>query len=794
VRVVLSWLREVCPVDLSAEELAPILDMKGLHVESIERPWEGLEGVVVARVLEVSGHPNSDMLCLARVDAGGTQRELVVGVRNMKAGDLVPLAGPGTRVPGLSEALSARTIRGVKSEGMLCSPRELGLSGDHSGILVLTEDVPLGSDFKSAFGLDEVVLDLEIEANRPDLLSVLGVAREVSAATGVPLSPPDTSVTEGTERAEGTATVEVLDADKCPRYLARVVRGVEVGASPLRVQARLTASGMRPVSNVVDATNYAMLELGQPMHPFDLDRLEGRGVIVRRARKGERLVTLDDVERELAEDDLVIADRNRAVGIAGVMGSAEGEVSPATREVLLESAYFEPRGILRTSRRLGLLTEAATRFSRGADPEAVDPAAARAAALMAEWSSAEVLAGAIDVGAAPERRRLSVRPDRASLVLGYEVSAADIADALARLGIQAEKADGEVRVEVPSFRPDLEREIDLIEEIVRVQGYDSVGSTVPGVSRAGGFAPSYLLRRRIRQALVRAGLRESLSLSFASTSDLELMGYERAVRLANPPSADEPFLRTSLVPNLLKALSRNVSRGVRGATLFEVGRVFRLGTPDGTPVDEREFVAAALTGPAGEGVHSERRQLDCFDAKGMLEALMTGLGVEDWAVGGPAGRPLHPARSAEILIAGLPAGVMGEIHPGIAGRLDLPERVGVFELDVGILAPSAGRQRLFTDIPRFPPVRRDLAFVVDEETPAGAVAEALREAGGELVDQVVLFDVFAGDPIPAGKKNLAFSVDFRAPDRTLTDEEAERAVAAIVERLRRDFRAEFRSG
>jgi phenylalanyl-tRNA synthetase beta chain len=794
VRVVLSWLRQFCPVDLSAEELVPILDMRGLHVESIERPWEGLAGVVVARVLDVRDHPNSEKLCLARVDAGGTQRELVVGVRNMKAGDLVPLAGPGTRVPTLPEPLAARTIRGILSEGMLCSPRELGLSGDHSGILVLTDDVPVGSDFKAAFGLDEVVLDLEIEANRPDLLSVLGVAREVSAATGVPLSMPDTSVTEGTDRAEDVATVEVLDRGKCPRYLARVIRGVQVGASPLRVQARLTASGMRPVFNVVDATNYSMLELGQPMHPFDLDRLEGRGVIVRRARGGEGLVTLDDVERELTEDDLVIADRNRAVGIAGVMGSAEGEVSPATRNVLLESAYFEPRGILRTSRRLGLLTEAATRFSRGADPEAVDPAAARAAALIAVWSSGEVLAGAIDVGVAPEPRRLSVRPERASLVLGYDVSASDIADALARLGIQAEKADGEVRVEVPSFRSDLEREIDLIEEIVRVQGYDSVGSTGPGVSRPGGFAPSYQLRRRIRQMLVRAGLRESLSLSFASPADLELMGHDQAVRLANPPSADEPFLRTSLVPNLLKALARNISRGVRGATLFEVGRVFRLGASEGPPVDEREFVAAALTGPAGEDVHSERRQLDFFDAKGTLEALMTGLGIEGWLVGGPAGRPLHPARSAEILIAGLPAGVVGEIHPGIANRLDLPERVGVLELDVEILAPAASRQRPFTDIPRFPPIRRDLAFVVHEETPAGTVAEALQEAGGELVDAVVLFDVFAGDPIPAGKKNLAFSIDFRAPDRTLTDEEAERAVAAIVGRLRRDFGAEFRSG
>ena len=793
-RVVLSWLREFCPVDISAEELVPILDMKGLHVESIERPWQGLADVVVARVLEVRDHPNSDKLCLARVDAGGTQRELVVGVRNMKAGDLVPLAGPGARVPGLTDPLGVRPIRGVDSEGMLCSPRELGLSADHSGILVLTEDVPVGADFKATLGLDEVVLDLEIEANRPDLLSVIGVAREVSGATGAPLTLPDTSVAEAEARVDDAATVEVLDRDKCPRYVARVIRGVSQGSSPVRVQARLTASGMRPVSSVVDATNYAMLEMGQPMHPFDLDRLEGRGIVVRRAEPGEHLVTLDGVRRELGEVDLVIADRGKPVGIAGVMGAADAEVMPTTRDILLESAYFEPKGIMRTARRLGLLTEASTRFSRGTDPEILVPAADRAARLMVQWGSGQVLEGVIDVGGPPERRRLTIRPARVSLVLGYEVSASDVADALGRLDLQAEKADGEVRIEVPSFRPDLEREIDLIEEVVRVQGYDELGSTVPGITQAGGFTASYLLRRRVRQTLVRAGLREALSLSFASPSDLALMAHDRAVRVANPPAADEPYLRTSLIPNLLKALGRNVSRGSGGAALFEVGRVFRQGGPDGQPVDEREVVAAALTGPAGEGVHAERRELDFFDAKGALEALLEGVGVLEWTTGDPASTPLHPARSAVVLVAGLPAGVVGELHPRVAVPWDLPRRVGVFEVDVGILAPFAGRPQRFRDIPRFPPVRRDLAFVVGEEVLAGAVERALREAGGDLVDTVVLFDVFAGDPLPPGKKNLAFSVGFRAPDRTLTDQEADAAVTAIVDRLRQDFGAEFRTG
>lgn len=781
-------------MELAPEELGELMSAKGLHVESIDRPWAGLSGVVVARVLEVRDHPDSDKLCLARVSYGSGERELVVGVRNMKAGDLVPLAGPGTHLPTLPEPLSAREIRGVVSEGMLCSPRELGISPDHTGIMVLPPDTPLGADFKSEFGLDDVVLELEIETNRPDLLSVLGVAREVAAATGVSLTLPDSSVAEGAERAEGAARVDVQDTDKCPRYLARVIREVRVGPSPIGIQARLTAAGMRPVSNVVDATNYTMLEMGHPMHPFDLDLLEGRGVVVRRAGPGERLVTLDDVERVLTEDDLVIADASRVVGIAGVMGSAVGEVSPSTSNVLLESAFFEPRGIFRTSRRLMLHSEASARFSRGADREAPEASAARAARLMVEWGGGVVLAGAIDVGRAPPRRVIAVRPARTSLVTGHEVSAAEIAEALGRLGMHTEKANGAVQVEVPSYRPDLQQEIDVIEEVVRVHGYENVGSTLPDTRQVGSLPSTDRLRRRIREALVRAGLREALSLSFASADDLEAMGHTDAVRMANPPSADQPFLRTNLIPGLLRALARNLYRGLPGAALFEVGHVFRPGRSGGDPVDEREFVAAALTGPAGQGLHAERRELDVLDAKGVLEALMDGLTVADWSLGDPAGIPFHPARSAAVLVAGTPAGILGEIDPGVRERLDLGGRVAVFELDVSVLAARSGEVPAFRAIPRFPPVHRDLAFVVDEDIPAGTVRDEILSAGGGMLEMVVLFDVFTGGPIPAGKKSLAFSVDFRAPDRTLTDQEAEEEVRRIVDRLASRFGAELRSG
>jgi phenylalanyl-tRNA synthetase beta chain len=780
----------MCPVELSAEALGDLLAGRGMHVESIERPWQGLQGVVVARVLEVRDHPNSDKLCLARIDLGGAEREIVVGVRNMVAGDLVPYAGPGARVPVLPEPLSAREIRGVTSEGMICSARELAISADHSGILVLSPDVTVGADVKATFGLDEEVLDLEIETNRPDLLSVLGIAREVAGATGLPLVPPDTSVAEAADPADAVATVEIQDLERCPRYLARVIRGVGDVASPLGVQARLTAAGMRPLSAAIDATNYVMLEMGQPMHPFDLDLLAGAGIVVRRARPGERLVTLDEVERVLIEDDLLIADRDKAVGIAGVMGSASAEVSASTTDVLLESANFEPRGILRTSRRLLLPTEAAIRFSRGADPEGVAPAADRAARLMTEWAgSGTVLRGAVDVGSIPPRRHVSVRPSRATLVIGHEVSTPDVVAALASIGITSEDRNGTVVAEAPGFRPDLEREVDLIEEVARVQGYDNLGSTLPGIRQAGGLAPAHAFRRRLRQQLVRAGLREALSLSFASTADLEMMGQSGGVPVANPPSADQPFLRRSLVPSLLQALSRTISRGARGAALFEIGHVFH----PGDPVDEREVVAAVLAGPSEQGPFGQPHVLDFFDGKGALEALLAGLGVGAWRLGGAQGPPLHPARSASVEIAGEGAGSIGELHPRVAQRLDLPQRVTLFELDVATPAAWAASAATYRDIPRFPPIRRDLAFTLDVGTPAGEVRSALEEAGGELLGSALLFDVHEGPPLPAGKKSLAFSVDLRAPDRTLTDAEAARVVEAVAARLAADFGAELRS-
>lgn len=790
-KVLLSWLRELAPTDMPAPGLAELITKRGVKVEGTLHPWEGLDGVIAARVLEVRDHPRSDKLCLARIQHGAGETELVVGVRNIRPGDLVPWAPPGARVPVLPEPLGRREIRGVVSDGMLCSPRELAISQEHDGILVLRDaGWAVGDDLKRSLGLDEGVLDIEVEPNRPDFLCVLGVAREVAAATGVPLRLPDLEPAEVAERAADVATVAIEALDGCPRYLARVIRGVTHGPSPLVAQARLSAAGMRPIDAVVDATNYAMLELGQPLHGFDMDRLAGPGIRVRYAAEGERLVTLDDAERRLSAHDLLICDTVKPVAIAGVMGGQTSEVSGDTSNVLLESAYFTRGGVLLTARRLDLHTEASHRFERGTDPEGVDRAAARGAKLIAEWAGGQVLSGAAAVGEAPSRRWVSVRPARASALLGYPVSAQAAIEVFDTLGMANRADDDRIEVEVPGYRTDVDREVDLIEEIVRVQGYEHVGSTLPRAPHAGGLPEGYAFARKAKDALLRTGLREIRPVPFVSAEDLAMFGDSDAVEVANPLRAEEGFLRTRLTPGLLRTVARNQALGVDSVAIFEVGTTFRLADPF------REYRKAgfALCGPAGEGWAGERRDLDVLDAKGVLQALLHALGVDGWTLGDVPLGPFHPGRSAQVLVGGAHAGMLGEIHPRVADDIGIAGRVAVGVVGLRAVGEAAGREFAFTDVHRFPPVRRDLAFVVGEDAPAGDVQAALEGAAGDLLGACVLFDVFRGGSLPEGRKSLAFAVNFRAPDRTLTDEDAQVAVEAIVVRLRADFDAELRAG
>jgi phenylalanyl-tRNA synthetase beta chain len=777
VRVPLAWAREFAPTDMAADELAERLTHRGVKVEAVERPWAGLEGVVVVRVLDVRDHPNSDKLCVARIQHAGGEIELVVGVRNMAPGDLVPWAPPGSRVPALDEPLGQREIRGVVSNGMLCSPRELAISGDHEGILVLGDDGwDVGMDVAHALQLDQPVLDIEVEPNRPDLLSVYGVAREIALVGGVPLGSPDVSLIETDERAADVATVRIEAPEACPRYLARVVRGVTHRPSPLLAQARLTACGMRPIDAVVDATNYAMLELGQPLHAFDLATLAGPGIVVRHARPGEHLTTLDDVDRVLEPSDLLICDLERPVALAGVMGGRTSEVSPATTDVLLESAYFTRGGVLLTARRLGVHSEASHRFERGTDPENLETAAARASALMAKWTGATAAVGVAEAGATPPRRWVSMRPARAAALLGYPVSRAEAAGVFDTLGMAHRDLGEAIEVEVPGYRTDIDGEVDLIEEVVRIQGYDRVGSEMPRAPHPGGVPPATAFAARAKDALLRAGLREVRPVPFVSQADLDLFGDADAVPITNPLRAEEGFLCTRLTPGLLHTVATNVARGVRQIAIFEVGTTFRLADPF---VEQRKL-GFALHGPRATGWSDDQQPFDVLDAKGVAASVLEALGVSSFDLGPHPGGPFHPSRAATIVVGGRHAGLIGEIHPRVLSSLDIDGRVAVGVLGLAPLLGASTSGVALRDVPRLPPVRRDLAFLVRADVAAGAVAAAIERGGGTALSRSDLFDVFEGPPLPEGTRSLAFAIELRDPDRTMTDDQAQVVVDEIV--------------
>jgi phenylalanyl-tRNA synthetase beta chain len=779
VRVPLGWAREFAPTDLSAEDLAELLTHRGVHVEGVERPWAGLSGVVVVRVLEVRDHPNSEKLCIARIQHGAGEIELVVGVRNMVAGDLVPWAPPGSRVPVLDEPLGQREIRGVTSNGMLCSPRELAISADHGGILTLPDTWAVGDDLAATLELDLPVLDIEVEPNRPDLLSVYGVAREIALATGVSMRPLDLRLAETNEVAADVASIAIEAPEACPRYVARILRGVAHRSSPLVAQARLTASGMRPIDAVVDATNYAMLELGQPLHAFDLATLAGPGIVVRHARADEHIITLDGIDRALEPSDLLICDLERPVALAGVMGGQTSEVSEATDDLLLESAYFTRGGILLTARRLELHSEASHRFERGTDPEALDAAAARAASLISEWTGATVASGTASAGETPTRHWVGMRPTRAESLLGYPVTADDAIGVFDVLGMDHRQLDGVIEVEVPGYRTDVEAEVDLIEEIVRIQGYERVGSVMPRAPQPGGIPPMAAFASRAKDTLVRAGLREVRPVPFVSQADLDLFGDADAVRVTNPLRAEEGFLRTRLTPGLLRTVARNLARGVRHVAIFEVGTTFRLADPF---VEQRKL-GFAICGPAGDGWADGRRPFDVLDATGIVESVLADLGVPLFDLGDHPGMPFHPGRAAAVSVGGRHAGVVGEIHPTVAAGLGIEGRVAVGVLGLGPLLDARTDIVEVREVPRFPPVLRDLAFVVPIDVAVGDVAAAIADAGTPELSRGELFDVFEGPPLAEGSRSLAFTIELRNPERTLTDEEAQSVIDRIVDRV-----------
>lgn len=779
-RVSLRWLQDYVDVAESPQGLAHRLTMGGLEVSSVTAVGEGISDVVIGQVLERGPHPGADRLSLCRVTDGSETYDIVCGATNMKAGDRVALARVGARLPGGLKIQKAK-IRGQVSWGMMCSEQELGLSEDHSGIMILPADAPLGARLAEVLGLPDGILEVEITPNRPDCLSVVGVAREVAALTGSELRIPEPVVPEAGAPVGGQTSVEILDPDLCYRYAARLIRGVRIAPSPQWMRQRLQAAGVRSISNVVDVTNYVLLELGHPLHAFDFARLRGGRIVVKRAQDAERFVTLDGQERTLDTQNLLICDAEGGVALAGVMGGLNSEVGDDTADVLLESAYFLPQNIRRTSKRLGLRTEASYRFERGTDIEGLIRALDRAAALIVELSGGTVAAGIWDAyPTRPGTRRVTFRPSKASAVLGVPVSGDEAARQLAALGMTVQTASTDhLEVEIPTHRVDLEREIDLIEEVARLKDFQSIPATLPRVPMTPDPLPGGVtLADAARDALAAAGLREAITLSFIDPEEDDRLGYPTAspqrqkVELRNPLSRETAVMRTSLLPGLLRAAGLNARRQVRDLRLFEVGRTFH--PRSGEPLPREVLRASALLAGRREPIAwwATSESVDFYEGKGIVEALLSRLQVPRVSFDAVSDVSwLHPGRAAAIRADGKEIGWVGELHPARLDPYELAAPVVAFEVDLGAASGTVGSPKSFPGLPRFPSVERDIALLVDRAVSHRTLLETMASVESPLLRSVVLFDAFEGGRLPQGKVSLAFRITYRADDRTLTEGE-----------------------
>jgi len=772
------WLQSIAPgLEGTPQELAERLAMLGAPVDEVVDLGAGLGDVVIARVESVRQHPNADRLRICTVDAGGGERlQVVCGAPNVQAGGLYPFAPVGATLPGGVEIRRAK-LRGEESQGMLCSARELGLGRDHSGLMALNGEFAPGSGFRAALGLDDWRLVVDVTPNRGELLSHLGVARELAPrgedGIELPKFPGDRghacAVRSGRREAEGPGVaVAIEDEEGCPRYMGAVVHGVTVCPSPEWLATRLRAIGVRPINNVVDATNYVLHELGQPIHAFDLARLRGGRVAVRRARDGETLVTLDGVERALVEADVVIADGGGAVALAGVMGGENSEVSASTTELFVEVALFDPRAVRRTARRLGLNTDASHRFERGVDPEG-QPAAMRRVIELIQAVAGGEAAGAVDLVPHPfERRAIGLREERAEKVLGIALTPAEIRHLLEPIGFEVNTKPRPIRVLVPGFRPDVTGEIDLVEEIARRRGYGSFPEQLlPFRPTAVPEHPVVRVERRMRELFVRWGFLESVTAGFAPEG-------AGTVPLLNPLSAEEGFLRGALGPGLLRRVEHNLARGVRDVRLFERGTVFSPAPEGGRPREEQR-AAAACTGATGPAHWSGAvPDYDVWDLRGLMEEL---------AAEHPGGRV--EARDGRFVLLSGEGREIGGGRMAAEGEVDAPAwATPVFLVEAALPAGSTThREVLYRPIPVHPGSERDLALLVPAGTRAAEVDATLREAAGTLLEEAFPFDLYEGKGIPQGTRSIAFRLRFRAPERTLTDAEVDGAVDRVLRAL-----------
>ncbi len=807
-KVSLNWLRQYVDFNWSPEELAERLTLLGLEVEGVEKRGGEFEGIVVAEVLTREKHPNADKLSLCRVNDGRGERQIVCGAQNFQAGDKVPLILPGASLPlkpGDKEPFTIKVgkIRGVESHGMMCSPQELGLPDEVDGLLILRADAPVGQPFAEHLGRtgSDVIYDLEVTPNRPDLNSVIGIAREIAAVTGNLLKLPANEVAEAGGSSADAVTVRVDAPDLCPRYTARVVKGVKIGPSPAWLRETLEKVGIRSINNVVDVTNYVMLECGQPLHAFDYHLIgkaaDGKPtVVVRRAQAGEKFTTLDGQEHELGGEELLIADAHKGIALAGVMGGLNTEIQPQTVDVLIESACFNASSVRRTSKALGLRTDASYRFERGSDIGICDWASRRAAQLIVQTAGGELLSGLVDACPNPvARKQIKLRFAQTNQLLGVECPASEQLGSLQKLGLElVEEAEAaSATFAIPTWRVDLKREVDLIEEVARLYGVDRIPATPPrGALGSNAFDATYDLHSEVRRLLTGLGLNEAQGQTLiADTAAALAASPEVIVSLANPLSSDMNTLRPSLLPGLLEMLRHNAHRKEHDVALFEIGRVFRL--RQGRPTEERR-VAIALTGARNPDFWTgDKVKLDASDLKGIVEELMERIGVRGVAYARREAPTSLFVESAEAKLGGkLWLGELGQLSPLIARKLDLRDPVFLAEFDLDQLLARRGATGSFKPLPSFPASARDVALVVPEGITHDQVLQAVKKSRAEFLETVELFDVFRGRNIAEGSKSLAYAFTYRHAERTLREDEVNASHAKVIAALRHDLGAVIR--
>ncbi|MDD2710905.1 MAG: phenylalanine--tRNA ligase subunit beta [Verrucomicrobiae bacterium] len=802
----LNWLKELVQIPWTVDELAAKLTMAGIEVEGIQAQGQGLDRVVVAQILKSDRHPNADRLSVCEVDTGNGKAQIVCGAKNYQVGDKVPLAMIGAKLPCGIEIKPAK-LRGVESRGMMCSPKELGMAEDAQGLLILPPDLKVGTPFAEAMGLNDVIFDLEITPNRPDLLSHWGLARDLAALSGLDAPDPlkllpaemDGKLSE-TSSGEPVFFVQVVDGVRCPRYTARVIRGVKVGPSPDWLKRRMESLGQRSISNVVDVTNYILQEIGQPLHAFDLALLKGGKIIVRTAQAGGKIALLDGSTHELKPDMLVIADAERAVAVAGVMGGSETAVSEKTVDLLLESATFQPSSIRKTSKVLGVASDSSYRYERGVDVELAAWASRRATALFLQICGGRVEGPLVDCRAqTPVRKTIVCRPDRVSKLLGKELAEAEMTSILQRLGCRAGKKEGGIEVNPPTFRPDLEREIDLIEEIGRVHGVENIPAAMAPVALSTTHDNElYLLARRVRGVMSAQGVDEALTYTVTASEILEKTTPADAVApliLANPLSGKMNALRDTLLHGLLEAAGRHVEIG-GGAALYELGRVF---SKTGDGVGEKMVLGLILSGNCRTGASWEResreKNWDWHDLQGVVENLLERLGIGEArmeAVTTEKVNGLEKGMTFRLMIGEKEAGILGRVEKTLRQAQKIQDETFYAELDLAELAGAQRQRTRYKAWPAYPSVRRDIAMVVAAGEKHLAIERILRNLAKEIAESrkiflknVEMFDIFlSSDKIGAGKKSLAYALTYQSGDRTLTDQE----VNDIHEMIKRKFR------